>query len=84
MHIARLDRNLAAEISKEQALAKKLAIEKRKEEELAKKLDKTAQALEQDESQLAEDKLQLASKVRVPCFIWYIKNQQADKLKACF
>ena len=63
-HIARLDRDLAAEISKEQALAKKLAFEQRKEQEMTKKLDKTKQALDLDESQIAADKVQLSNKVR--------------------
>jgi hypothetical protein len=74
-HIARLDRDLAAEISKEQALAEKLAFEQRKKQEMSKTLDSTKKALDQDESQIAADKVQLANKVNVSSFEWHIKIQ---------
>jgi len=55
-HLARLDKELAAELEKEEALAKELAEEKRKEAELEQSLKKTKADLEQDERDLAEDK----------------------------
>ena len=55
-HLARLDKELAAELEKEEALAKELAEEKRKEAELEQSLKKTKADLEKDERDLAEDK----------------------------
>ena len=55
-HLARLDKELAAELEKEEALAKELAEEKRKEAEQEQSLKKTKADLEKDERDLAEDK----------------------------
>ena len=55
-HLARLDKELAAELEKEEALARELAEEKRKEAELEQSLKKTKADLEKDERDLAEDK----------------------------
>ena len=55
-HLARLDKELAQELEKEEALAKELAEEKRKEAELEQSLKKTKADLEKDERDLAEDK----------------------------
>ncbi len=55
-HLARLDKELHAELEKEEALAKELAEEKRKEAELEQSLQKTKADLEKDERDLAEDK----------------------------
>ena len=48
-HLARLDKKLAQELEKEEALAKELAEEKRKEAELEQSLKKTKADLEKDE-----------------------------------
>ena len=55
-HLARLDKELAAELEKEEALARELAEEKRKEAEQEQSLKKTKADLEKDERDLAEDK----------------------------
>ena len=61
-HLARLDKKLAQELEKEEALAKELAEEKRKEAELEKMLAKAKADFDKDEQALAEDKKVFVSK----------------------
>ena len=54
--MTRLDKTLAAELDKENAIAEELAEEKRKEAKLEQSLKKTKADLEKDEKALAEDR----------------------------
>ena len=64
-HLARLDKKLAEELEKEEALAKELAEEKRKEAELEKTLAQEQANLKKTKAELAKDEKDLADDKKV-------------------